>query len=171
MPAIQINSDSKMEALEIEDELAEAILDAGPDGLSFQEGHEALGMDYDRFYLVVHHLCALGRVKIERSRHGNQNRIFFPHQEAPTRAAITDKQREVLSLLIAEMDESGLARISFGKIAKRTSCKMPAFAIDRLDYKGFLKVVRRGGPGANVYRVYPRRDGPKGYSPMRVSAQ
>lgn len=166
MPGNQINSDSKMEALEIEEEIADAVLAVGPDGLSFKDGCEIIGMDYDRFYLLVHQLVQLGRLKVERGRSGNQNRIFLPHQQAPANSTITEKQREVLDLLISEMDDDGLTVLSYKQIERRTQARCPAFILDRLDYKGFLEIVDRGGPYANIYRVYPKQDGPRGYSPM-----
>lgn len=165
MPASQINSDSKMEALEIEDELADAIKETGPNGLRFKDGCEIFGMDYDRFYLLVHRLIELGRFKIERSQAGNENRLFLPHHAPPITSAITGKQKEVLDLLCSEADEEGFVSLSYAQIAKRTGCGFPAFALDRLDVKGYLEVRESGrGKFANLYRVYPNRDGPRGYS-------
>jgi hypothetical protein len=45
MAASQINSDSKMDALEIEDEIADAIKDAGPNGLSYEDGCASVGLE------------------------------------------------------------------------------------------------------------------------------
>lgn len=161
----QINSESKMEALEIEDELADAVKEAGPNGLSFKDGCHILDIDYDRFYLLVHQLVSLGRFKIERSQAGNENRIFLPFCAPPVQSTVTDKQREVLDLLCSIMDDEGFASISYGEIAKRTTCRTPCFAIERLDLKGFLEVRESGrGSFANLYRIYPNRDGPRGYS-------
>lgn len=168
MPASQINSDSKMDALEIEDELADAVKEAGPNGLGFKDGCDLFGLNYDRFYLLAQQLILLGRFKIERSQAGNENRLFLPHCAPPIKSAITAKQREVFDLLCSAMDDEGLAVLSYGQIAERTSCRMPSFAIERLDYKGFLEIIDRGGPYANIYRVYPNRDGPRGHSPMQV---
>jgi hypothetical protein len=171
MSANQINSDSKMDALEIEDELAAAINEAGQNGLRFIDGAEIFGLDYDRFYLLAQRLVSLGRFKIERSQAGNENRLFLPHCAPPSTSAITTKQREVLDLLSSEMDEEGFVSLSYNQIARRTSCRMPSFAIERLDYKGFLE-VREGGRGSfsNLYRIYPNRDGPRGYSWPRPTA-
>lgn len=171
MPGNQINSESKMDALEIEPEVVDAVREAGPDGLSFKAGCELVELDYDRFYLLVHQLVALGRVKIERGRKGNENRIFLPDQDPPWRSEITDKQREVFDLLCSEADEEGFVALSFKQIMERTSCRMPSFAIDRLDYKGFLEVRESGrGKYANLYLVYPRQNGPRGYSWPRPKA-
>jgi hypothetical protein len=171
MPASQINSESKMEALEIEDDLADAVKEAGPNGLSFKDGCDIIGLSYDRFYLLVQQLVSLGRFKIERSQAGNENRIFFPHCAPPIQSAITEKQQEVLDVLCSVMDDERYACISFGEIARRTSCRAPAFVIDRLDVKGFLEVLESGrGAWANLYRVYPNRDGPRGYSWPRPKA-
>lgn len=169
MPASQINSLSKMDALEIEDDLHEAIRDAGPGGLSFKDGVDLLGIEENRFRLLVSQLLLLQRVKIERGQAGNENRILLPQQVPPRYATITAKQREVLDFLVSQMDDEGLACASFGRIARHTSCRCPSFTIERLDYKGFLEVVDRGTHEANLYRVYPEQDGPRGYSPMRRS--
>lgn len=171
MAGNQINSESKLEALEIESEVVEAIQAAGSDGLSYKDGSEALGLNYDRFYLLVGQLVQLGRLKLERGRLGNQYRIFLPHQEPSYDTAITDKQRKLLDLLISLADEEGFVSISFGEIARRTGIGHPSFAIDRLDYKGFLEVRESGRGGwANLYRVYPNRNGPRGYSWPRPTA-
>src|ERR1043166_498707 len=146
MPGSQINSDSKMEALDLEDEIAAAVKEAGKDGLRFIDGCEAVGVGYDRFYLLVHQLVQLGRFKIERSQAGNENRIFFPHCAPPTKSALTAKQKEVLDLLCSEADEEGFVSLSYGEIARRTKCSSPVFALDRLDVKGFLE-VRESGRG------------------------
>lgn len=166
-----INNDSKLEALEIEDDLADAIVDAGPGGLRYMDGAERLGLDYDRLYLLVQVLVGLGRVKIELAPQGNQHRIFLPHQDAPAVSTITKKQREVFDLLCSHADDEGFVSLSFKKISERTSCRMPSFAIDRLDCKGFLEVRESGrGSFANLYRVYPNRNGPLGYSWPRPAA-
>lgn len=171
MPYAQINSDSKMEALEIEDDLADAVKDAGKHGLRFKAGCEIIGMDYNRFYLLVFRLVELGRFKIERSQAGNENRIFLPRHFPPIQSAITVKQKAVLDLLCSEADEEGFVSLSYAQIAKRTNCGFPAFAVDRLDVKGFLEVRESGrGSYANLYRVYPNRDGPRGYSWPRPTA-
>lgn len=171
MPGNQINSELKMDALDLEEEIIDAVKAAGPDGLSYKQGCQLTGLNYDRFYLVVSELVRLGRVKIERSRAGNENRVVLPHQESPANLAITDKQREVLDLLCSEADDEGFVAISFNQIAKRTNCRMPSFAIDRLDYKGFLEVRESGrGSYANLYRVFPNRNGPRGYSWPRPTA-
>jgi len=172
MPASQINSDSKMEALEIEDEVLAAIVDAGPDGLSYQDGCEIVGMGYDRFYLLIQQLVSLGRLKVERGKLGNQNRIFLPYQEAPSISALTDKQKEVLELLCSKMDDERYISISYNQISRLTSCRCPAFAIERLDYKGFLAVLESGrGAWSNLYRIYPEQNGPRGYSWPRPEAR
>lgn len=167
MPAAQINSDSKMEALEIEDDLHEAIRSARPNGLSIRDGVEFLGIEENRFRLLVSQLVLLQRLKIARGQNGNESRVFLPDQELPKFSTITLNQREVLDFLISEMDDEGLACPSYGRIRRSTRCRSPAFVIDRLDYKGFLEVIDRGTHEPNIYRVYPDQDGPRGYSPMR----
>lgn len=171
MPGNQINSESKMDALEIEDELADVIKEAGPNGLRFKDGAHIFDLDYARFYLLALKLVELGRFKIERSQAGNENWLFLPHHAPPIKSAITGKQKEVLDLLCSEADEDGFVSLSYEKIAKRTNCRSPVFALERLDLKGFLEVRESGrGSFANLYRVFPNRNGPRGYSWPRPAA-
>lgn len=164
MPACQINSTAKLDALDIEDEIVEAIEDAGPGGLSYKRAADIVGLDYDRFYYVASQLSLLGRIKIERAQTGNEYRMILPHWDAPT-LMLSPKQQQVFDLLCARMNSDKLIQISFGEITKRTGCGAPSFALERLDYKGCLQVVGSGGPTfANTYRVYPDRDGPRGLS-------
>src|SRR4051812_49123978 len=121
MPGNQINSDSKMDALDLENELADAIKAEGKSGLSFKEGARLFDLSYDRFYLLACQLVSLNRFKIERSQAGNENRLFLPHCAPPVTSALSAKQREVLDLLVSDMDEDGLAVISYAQIAERTS--------------------------------------------------
>lgn len=164
MPGYQINSESKLDALEIEDDLVDAIGAAGPVGLNFMEGSEIVGMDYDHFYRAAHMLAWMGRVKVERAQTGNQYRLILPHWDAPT-LMLAEKQKQVFNLLCSEANQAGLVQISFAKIQRLTRCRAAAFAIDRLDYKGCLEIVDRGDSHrARTYRIYPNQDGPRGYS-------
>lgn len=163
----QINSGCKLEALEIEHEILDAVKKAGTGGLSFKDGCEIIGMDYDHFYYLVHLLAQLGRFQIARSVIGNQGTILLPDADLPVFKTLTDKQKEVFDVLCSVADDENLAVLSFKKIAERTSCRCPALALERLDYKGLIEFVDRGTHETNIYRVYPNRDGPRGYSRMR----
>jgi hypothetical protein len=160
-----INSVAKMHALEIVDDLVDFVEEAWPKGVSYSEAAQSLDMEQGRFRRAANELARIGRIKIDRgaSLRGN-GIILLWHWEAPV-MPITDKQKEVLDLLCSCVDRKGIARVSFGQIAARTSCRAPSMTLDRLDVKGFVKVVARGNSHqANSYRVYPNGDGPRGYS-------
>lgn len=157
----KINGVGKMDALEIEDELIEAIEATGHDGLSYKVAADVVGMEYNRFYQAAQNLIRMGKLKLGWSYRGH--RLILPDWHDPAVYTITVRQRAALEHLISLMDENHMVRVSMRKITAATGSGFDT--VTRLDYKGYLEVVERGGPTrAALYRVYPNRDGPLGYS-------
>ncbi len=156
-----INDVAKMDALDFEGELVDAIEATGRAGLSYADAARILDLDHNYFRHRAQYLIQMGRIKLTQGYRGY--RIVLPHWDDPHIYLITDRQRKALDFLCSQMDDDNLIRISTGKIFKATG--VGPDAIDRLDYKGYLEILERGhSTAATLYRVYPDRSGPQGYT-------
>lgn len=63
--AMHTNAEAKLAALEIFDEIAEAV--GQPNGITIKDGMAATGLSYHRFYAAALQLNVLGKVKFIRS--------------------------------------------------------------------------------------------------------
>lgn len=163
MPGSQINSDAKMEALEVEDDVVEAVKATAGIGLSIAECARVIDMDYSRFYRAVYDLERMGRIKVATGSRGQL--VILPEWQEPL--YITERQKAVLGLLCSLMDHENKVRVSYDRLSRSIGKRGTAAydAVECLDRKGYLQVLERGKhTTANLYRVYPDRDGPRGYS-------
>lgn len=165
MPGCQINDVGKMHALEMEADLIEAVSATGGAGLNIKECSRALDMNYNDCWNGIYTLEQMKRVKVVSGPHGR--RVILPSWKA--NFLLTKRHDAVLKYLCSKADCNNLVRVSFAKIAVAVrpivGCGGVSDAIDALDRKGCLEVVERGTHlRANLYKVYPNRDGPEGYS-------
>jgi hypothetical protein len=155
----------RMRALEIEDELVAAVKAAGPNGLTFRDGCDLFGMEYNEFYGAAHELAQLKRIKIALGLNGHRHNMVMPGQPDPAYLVITEKQRRVLDYLISRSDERGVVSASRKEIRDNTGCSDPTFVLDRLDRKGYLQWIDAGGPSRKAtFKMYPYGNGPQGSS-------
>lgn len=165
-----INDLGKMAALDIMDEIVEAVQENEPHGITFKEGARLTDLSYNEFYRAIHSLAWLNKIKVVRGFQGHYNRIVLPEWEGPARLYVSDLQRKVLDLLCQRANAAGLVRISSLEISKIAGVKSPYDKINTLDKKGFLEVLERGGPTeAALYKVFPEGNGPQGYSYMPIA--
>lgn len=163
MPAYKINGIGKMIALEIEDDVIEAIRASNGQGLSIKDISRIIDMPYNDCYGAIYALEHMRKVKVA---HGSRGMcVILPEWEEPY--FITERQKGVLKFLCSLMDSENTVRVSYGKIS--TAIKQTGTAsfdaVECLDRKGYLEVLERGKHlKANLYKVYPDRDGPRGFS-------
>lgn len=164
MPACLINSIGKMDALEIEDDVIEAVQASNGLGLSIKDISRIINMPYDHCYRAIYALANMRKVKVSHGARGMC--VILPEWQEPY--FITERQKAALKFLCSLMDKDNLVRVSLGKISTAISASGTTYAADAvecLDRKGYLEVVERGDrQKANLYKVYPDRSGPHGYS-------
>lgn len=163
MPGCQINGIAKMTALEIEDDVIEAIQSTNGLGLSIKECSRIIDIPYHDCYGAIYALEHMRKVKVS---HGSRGMcVILPEWHEPY--FITERQKAVLKYLCSLMDRDNLVRVSHGKISSAVHKSGTAAydAVTCLDRKGYLEVLEWGNHlKANLYKVYPNRDGPRGYS-------
>lgn len=165
---MDINTDLKMAALEIADDLLEAIDQSEFKGVTMMQGAAALGLPYREFYQSVVRLEDLGKIKLVRDRRaGNRYRIVRPDAPCIDEATIfTPVQKRVFDYLCGRADERGLVHASLKQISEgighNSTC---SGSIDALDRRGFLEILHRGdSKRPRLYKIFPNGDGPKGWS-------
>lgn len=169
MPGCLINGVGKMIALEIEDDVIEAIKGSNGLGLSIKDISRIIDIPYNDCYGAIYALEHMRKVKVAHGAKGMC--VILPEWVEPY--FITARQKAVLDYLCSQMDRKNMVRVSYGKISTALilARKNPSGgtqindAVECLDRKGYLAVLERGNHlKANLYKVYPNRDGPRGYS-------
>lgn len=165
MPRCHINDVGKMHALEMEDEVIEAILATNGAGLNIKECSRVLDMGYNDCWAGVYALEQMRKIKVVSGPHGR--RLIMPGWKANW--VLTRRHEAIFNFLCSKADSNNLVRVSFAKIGEGVRPWVGvggvSDAIDALDRKGCLEVVERGTHlKANLYKVYPNRDGPECYS-------
>lgn len=165
MPGYQINGIGKMHALEMEEDLIEAVSATNGVGLNIKECSRVLDMSYNDCWQGIYTLEQMNRVKVVSGPHGR--RVILPNWKQNW--LLTKRHEAIFNFLCAKMDLNNLVRVSFARISEGVKPLVGvggvSDAIDALDRKGCLEVVERGTHlRANLYKVYPNRDGPEGYS-------
>lgn len=159
------NSDQRLDALEVSDELVEAIADAGTIGLTIKEASRLTGIHYMKLYQIILELECLGRLRVVKIC--GRKWLVLPSSNAQSRDfPLTYKQEKLLAFLSSAMDENNMVRVSIGRMSAelgiKTSCQA---TVDALDVKGYLEIRDKGGPTRpRLYEIFPDASGPKGHS-------
>lgn len=171
--ATKINTVAKMHALDIADEIVDAVREAtanGEDGITFKQAVEITGLGYHHLYQAIHELDRMGRVMVAHRSDRITRFIVLPDWEPPAKLELTDLQQRALDYLVSVADEDGIAYASYGEIAGRPGRGRHGgtyFTVETLDKKGYLSILLRGkGARRTLFQVYPDGDGPLGYSPF-----
>lgn len=167
---MDINPATKMGALEVADEIVEAIEAAGGAGISVKDGALLTGMHYTEFYETAKRLADMGKIKIVRREQQRVRLVGLDGEDAWV-YPLSDWPQKVLAFLCNQADENGLARASLKQIARAVGHQStPSASIDALDRKGFLEIRDRGGwDRPRLYEVFKNGDGPKGWSALWYS--